>query len=591
MHRRRPRGRRGIGLPGLALLGVLACDPTSAPESAARPSLLLISVDTLRPDHLGCYGYPRDTSPHLDALAARGTLFERAVSPAPWTLPAHASIFTGAWPGVHALQEDGNRLGRQWLTFPQRLRDAGYATLAVVSHFYVSSEFGFDRGFDRYDDGLTEGGTRNPIAGEVVDRALELLADPPAGPFFLFLHFFDPHWDYTPPPPWNERFTDPAYAGPVDGTLGSLFPFAQPDTPWSDADRRQTLALYDGEIAYLDAQIGRLLAALAQRGLLEDTLVVFTADHGEEFKERGSLGHARTLYGEQLRVPLLIAGHEAFPAGARRDDLVSTVDLAPTLLALAGAEPLPGADGRSLLAAPRGDGEVVIGSTLRYGESLRALRDRRFKLVHDRQSGEHRYFDLAADPGEQRPLAEDPSGGRLAAALARHAARVDRGWHLALVSREGQLAVRGAIRSEGRLLDPQRHFWNQGRYPGSQLARFDRFELSEDARTLMFQARLSRIRGEIWFRTEPADARVAFELETAGGDAPVRLADGAPLLPGSGPLAPDDPRLAPRPGRELARGVHVVSVGGADEPAPPLSPETLEHLRALGYAEQPAGAP
>ena len=213
----------------ILLATLVAC--SAGREIAPRPNVLVISVDTLRRDHLGCYGYERDTSPNIDALAARGVMFSNALSTSSWTLPSHASMLTGRYPSSHGLRDDGVELAPAVPTLAASFQRNGYHTLAVVSHVYVSSAFGLERGFDAFDDTLTEGGTTNPLAERVADRFLALLRASPARPFFGFVHFFDPHWPYTAPEPFARRFADPAYAGPIDGSVESLLPYSSPRGP------------------------------------------------------------------------------------------------------------------------------------------------------------------------------------------------------------------------------------------------------------------------------------------------------------------------------------------------------------------------
>ncbi|MCP4248035.1 MAG: sulfatase, partial [bacterium] len=181
-----------IGL-ALVLPGITGCERQAAQPPPPPPDILFISVDTLRRDHLGCYGYRRDTSPNIDALARGGTVFDNAISTSSWTLPAHASMLTGLYPAFHGLQDDGVKLGPQVATLAESLRAAGYHTIGVVSHVYVSSAFGLDRGFDTLDDSLIANGATNPVAEQVVDRFLELRAQaPPGKKVFAFVHLFDP---------------------------------------------------------------------------------------------------------------------------------------------------------------------------------------------------------------------------------------------------------------------------------------------------------------------------------------------------------------------------------------------------------------
>lgn len=552
------------------------------------PNILLVSIDTLRADHLGTYGYSRPTSPNLDALGRRGVVFEHAVTTAPWTLPAHASLLTGRYPAFHGLQDDGVTLAPEVPTLAESLDALGYYNLAVVSHLYVSSEFGLARGFDRFDDSLIAGGAENPDAQQVVDRFLESMARRPPGPFFAFVHFFDPHWDYTPPDPYSTRFTDPAYAGPVDGTLRSLERFFPPTAPMALADLRQAVALYDGEIAYVDAQIGRLFDEMEQQGWLQNTIVILTADHGEEFKEHLHLGHGKSLFEEQLHIPLIVAGHPAFGPNTRRADLVSLIDVAPTLLELAGGAPLHGGQGLSL-ARPRPPQGVLFSESIRFGADMRMARQADHKLIHHLVGDERDYYDLSADPDERRPLAGDPGAGTLTAALEEYTALADRGWQMKLFARGAPIRCRATVRVDGRLVEPRRYFWNPGRFPGPEYARFLSFEVDEARSTLTFELEVSRMAGQVRFETQPRDAAVTFEVELSGGDAAsgIFLSDGK-RLPAGQPwtLQRSDPRLtaAPAPYRDLATGVHLRAVNPPQsEREPRLSEEAIERLRALGY--------
>jgi arylsulfatase A-like enzyme len=324
-----------------------------APEKTPR-GILLVSIDTLRPDHLGCYGSPRRVSPEIDRLAASGALFETCVSAASWTLPAHVSMLTGVSPSVHRVTEDARRLGVSRVTLPEILRHEGYATGAFVTHYYLTSDYGLDRGFESF------AYRQDAPAAEVSARAAAWIAENGDRPFFLFLHFFDPHWDYHPGAPYTGVIVGadaPPYEGPVDGTLESMQPWIDPRTPVAPADLARAIDLYDAEIAGVDDALGSLFAALDASGLAARTLVVLTSDHGEEFRDHGSFGHAHTLYEELLRVPLIVrapregAADAGGPgAGARGDrarasgagpgairgDVAATIDLAPTILGWAG---------------------------------------------------------------------------------------------------------------------------------------------------------------------------------------------------------------------------------------------------------------
>ena len=572
----------------LLLASLVACSEVR--EIAPRPNVLVISVDTLRRDHLGCYGYEPDTSPNIDALAARGVVFDNALSTSSWTLPSHASMLTGRYPSSHGLRDDGVKLAPSVPTLAAGFRLNGYHTLAVVSHVYVSSTFGLERGFDVFDDSLTEAGATNPPAEQVADRFLALLRASPARPFFGFVHFFDPHWPYTAPEPFARRFADRDYAGPIDGSVESLLPYFFASRAMPDQHREEMIARYDGEIAYLDHQIGRLIDGLRKRGELDQTIVALVADHGEEFKEHGQLGHGRTLYEELVRVPFVLAGHPALQPGSRRDDLVSLIDLAPTLLDLVGAEALPGVDGRSLLAHDEPD-RALFSESIRFGVEMRALRRGRYKLIHVPSKESQLYYDLLSDPGERAPLGRDPTGGKLASALAEYVASAESGWHLKLVGfAAAGLRCRASIRTSGRFVDP-RHYFSKD-ISGRRVLFHEFSTASPEENSLSFDVSISNHVAEVSFETDPPDAAVSFELhaESASKPAGFFLAGGDEIPAGRAVrLERTDPRLAgppPAHGSALA-GVYLRAVASPEAAAPRarLSSEAVEHLEALGYLE------
>jgi arylsulfatase A-like enzyme/tetratricopeptide (TPR) repeat protein len=277
-----------------------------------------LTLDTTRVDRLGCYGYTEPTSPHLDALAARGARFEQAIAPLALTRPSHATMFTGLLPHNHGVWSNGPyRLEPGMTTLTGRLRQAGFETAAVVASFVLARAFGFGRDFAFYDDSTREiqGGDPEKTAPEVRRVAAEWLRSRARSPFFLWLHFYDPHYPYSPPEPFGERF---------------------PSDP------------YDGEIAALDAAIGGVLEALDKKGWLEETLVVAVADHGEGLGERSETTHGYLLYDNTVRVPMIFAG-PGVPAGTVVAQQVTLADLLPTLLdAFRLTRPSDHFDGRSL---------------------------------------------------------------------------------------------------------------------------------------------------------------------------------------------------------------------------------------------------
>jgi arylsulfatase A-like enzyme len=328
----------------------LACGPAPRP-----PNIVLISIDSLRPDHLGAYGYRRPTSPNIDRIAGEGLLFENAYSVTSWTLPSHLTMLSGLYPEEHAIVDDGLRLSPRVELLPELLARRGYRSAAVISGPYLNSRFGYAQGWESYDDSLAPADkiqlrsreAASLVSSEAVhDRAVQLLDSLRGGPFFLFLHYFDVHYDYLPPPPFATAF-DPAYSGPIDGRLVETGLLAATD--WSPPDLAHLVALYDGEIAWVDHWIGEFDRELRERGLDRSTLLVVTADHGEEFFEHGRLGHRQNLYDTTLQVPLVVRLPDRRFAGARVAAPASLVDLAPTIARAARAEPRSTLRGRDLV--------------------------------------------------------------------------------------------------------------------------------------------------------------------------------------------------------------------------------------------------
>jgi arylsulfatase A-like enzyme len=416
-------GRRGWTHVVLALAsaacGEAADGPRPAPAAPERipRGAILVSVDTLRADHLGCYGYERETSPEIDGLAARGALFENAVSSAPWTVPAHMSMLTGLYPRSHGVDQHGKVLPAETQTLAEHLAARGFATAAIVNGPMLARK-NFARGFEAYAFVPTRGrGRPEPTlpagshAVEILGLAREWLERHGERRFFLFLHLYDVHSDYEAPPEFRARFARP-YAGSVDGTSKQLHAYlarteGEPD--WGAEDARHLVDLYDAEIRQLDGALGEFLAYLESSGLAGETALVLTSDHGEEFLEHGGVLHGPTLHREVLHVPLLLAG-PGIPAGARLRGEASPVDLFPTLARLLGVDVPPGLEGIDLAAAwrepARWPPERAVFSEARQwpgaeeGAFRASIRAGPWTLHLDRKSGAAELFQLEQDPAE-----------------------------------------------------------------------------------------------------------------------------------------------------------------------------------------------
>jgi len=394
---------------GWLALGLLVAGSACAPP---RPrNLVLVSIDTLRPDLLGCYGHERPTSPALDTLAAGGVLFETALAAAPWTLPSHASLLTGLYPSRHGVRRAGAVLPDDVVTWAAWLRERGFTTSAIVNSHWLGRETRLERGFDGFV--WVEENVRRRRPSRVGELAARWLAEGPAEPFFLFLHFYDVHSDYASLPSYEERFRQP-YDGPADGSTRQLRAVREGRASLGPDDVRHLLDLYAAGVRQMDDALARLLRALRDLGLRENTLLVVTSDHGEEFLEHEGVLHGRTQYEEVLRVPLILAG-PGVPAGVRVREPVSLVDVMPTALTLLALPAPAGLDGLDLGPLFAGAG-ATLGERILFAEAdwrneeddvLRAVRSGRYKLLVDRRSGARRLFDLDRDPGERVDVQAD----------------------------------------------------------------------------------------------------------------------------------------------------------------------------------------
>ncbi len=363
--------------PPLALVVLLAaaalagCAPSEPP-----PNILLVTLDTTRADHLGCYGYDKAETPALDALAAAGVRFERAYSQAPLTLASHASLLTGTYPATTGLRINADAtLSTGVHTLAEQLKPAGYRTGAFVSSFVLDATFGLDRGFDTYDDGMWRGRVSRHFelerpANLVTDAALKWLAEPSAKPFFAWVHLFSAHAPYAPPEPFRTRHANP----------------------------------YDGEIAFADSQLKRLVDWIESKKLRERTIVIVAADHGESFLDHGEPEHGLFVYDTTVHVPLVVSWSGRLPASVASGD-VQLLDIYPTILELIGRPADAQASGASFAAALRGE---ALPERIVYGEGTYSERGYGWAPLRYVVRGPLKFieapkpelYDHDADPGE-----------------------------------------------------------------------------------------------------------------------------------------------------------------------------------------------
>lgn len=375
----------------------------------SKQNIVLISLDTLRPDHLSFYGYERETSPNLSRLAEEGLVFKEAYSTSSWTLPAHASVFTGLYPWQHGLTKPEFRLRDDVPTIAEDLSSSGYECVAFVSGYTLHSGFGFSRGFEIYDDFSAQAlgninfgvpkqapdGPKESVTSPIITRLavkwLENRSD--ERPFFLFLHYFDIHDHYIPPKPFDALF-DPDYTGPVDGRIENQH------TPksYSPRDLEHLRALYDGEIAWVDQQLGMVLAELEQLGLRKNTTLIIFSDHGEGFGEHGMFRHGNSLY-EELVKALIMFVSPIVDARGESTLPVSVTQIYQTIRQFSG---LPSRQSRPPSLVNFESGEIQSGVTtgsLNLTGSSYFLREDSWKLIVD--DSQPMLFNLDTDPLEQ----------------------------------------------------------------------------------------------------------------------------------------------------------------------------------------------
>jgi arylsulfatase A-like enzyme len=365
-----------------------------------RPDIILLSIDTLRADHLGTYGYTRDTSPFFDRLAAEGTLFEQAWSPTSWTLPSHTTMLSGQRPETHGAIEDHLRIAADVPLVQERFRAAGYGTVGAVATLFVSARYGFERGFDHFVDfGIKDKRTNNLStveASHVFHHAMHWAQEQdPGEPMFVFLHVYDAHFKYDAPPPWNEKFDRKPMWG--DEVYKDYHAYKRRMVP--AVQLAHQVAQYDEEIAYVDHEFEQFVQTWRSK---RPAIVIVTADHGEEFGERGSWGHAHTLWPEQLHVPLIVNGPGV--RTQRVTERIGTEDIAPTIAELGGIR-FAAKDGVSraqqlLTGAPPelATQPARFAATSRFDSLVYRWHESPYDLYVDLVEGARSLCDLGTDP-------------------------------------------------------------------------------------------------------------------------------------------------------------------------------------------------
>ena len=384
-------------------LGVFLDGKINAPKG---PNVIIIGVDTLRADHVSSYGYFRKTTPNIDELADHAILFKKAFSSSSWTLPSFQSIFTALYQKNHKVVNTSYRLNKSYNTFAELLKNNGYRTAGFIAGPLLKSLFGFNQGYDVYEESVSSSTNieshKDITSPRITEMALHWIKKNKDNKFFLFIHYWDPHYDYIPPPPYDTLF-DPHYHGAMDGKDFEKNNNINPEM--DKRDLQHIVSLYDGEIRWTDMHIEKIFNALKELMIDEDTIIIIVGDHGEEFLEHGRKGHAQSLYNEVIHVPLIIK----IPGISERKDIetiVSTVDIMPTVLSVLDIKSPSVMDGENLMPIINGTktkrNEEEVFSEL--FDSLVSVVNDRWKLIYNYKSYKYEFYDIKTDVLEKNNL-------------------------------------------------------------------------------------------------------------------------------------------------------------------------------------------
>lgn len=527
----------------------------------SEPNLLVFLIDTLRADHLSCYGYKRPTSPNIDAFARDAVRFDNAISTSSWTRPAVGSVLTGTYPGTHGARGEWDRLREDLPSLAHELAQVGYEAHGVMGNPNCLPAAGFGRDFFRYVDSSTD--WAQPIDAKVVDAALRSIGIAGDRPWFLYVHALGPHGPYTPIEPYATQFRS--------------------DDHWTST-RNRAINLYDGEIAYTDEQFGRLIRHMKETGSYDNALIVVTADHGEEFWDHGGTDHGKTLYEEVVRVPLLVKFPGNAHAGQTVESIAQLVDIAPTILDVVDASADDRFEGISLLSVlENGSGKNRVAyASLAYGDKyLRTARTLEWKFLHDVRTDEKTWFNLTRDPRELTPLRRPVPGVEILEEVASLRGTVHAAGIHVLFRPDSRSArkIRGHIRGDGIERFEMKNAYRQG-------------SARKTPNGVSFELELARAETAEFVVQVTPDTSIYLELEY----------DGVPVPPSEVRLAPDgrarwspsrainvsaiqaDPRYRYQAEKEDEGSVFVWYVAPAMRfTRDDVDPQALETLRALGY--------
>ncbi len=581
--------RKAILILTLVLLAAaISCSESRRLE---KPNVVLIVIDALRPDHLGCYGYERPTSPTIDELARSGVLFETALAAAPWTKSSFASFLTSLYPFQHGVTGWESVLPDTIVTVAELLRDQGYGTMAIVNMLGITDRFKVLKGFEEVDAAAKY----KRDAAKATSDAIDLMAQA-SSPFFILIHYFDVHWPYRPP----VRYLDLVGRDSGIDALASRGMQRTSDfqRPPDDVVQRDEL-LYDACIRYTDDGVARIVEFLKESGIRGNTVLIITADHGEAFWEHGVGSHGHSVYDEEIRVPLIFNYGSAYPKPRRITSQVSLMDLVPTIVELAGVSDGHHREGRDLNllinteVSRRPEGSFLppdldlCESTLRKSPDTKGIRSQDWKIMIEPATALVKLYDLNQDPAETTEIwaRRGPMADSLFKLIRNVPGSSVNGWRLAFTG-----AADAAYEA------------NVNVGPGHRIVKVDRLvaggefvlEVAGDSTSLHLEV-VPKLQQVVLFDTEPQDADVRFDIRTSGAppeDAYVGRRGTRPIdrqfdLTNKDALGCPDAfdlnRLARR------RGVYIWWLPGmrataAGESAT-LTPEERNRLKALGYIQ------
>ena len=587
MHLLRSPARLAV-LVFLAAISLFA----SCSRHLERPNIVLIVVDALRPDYLGCYGNSRPTSPRIDDLAHRGILFETAVAHAPWTKTSFACMLTSLYPFQHGVVDWESVMPDSIVTLPEVLREQGYTTLGIINMLGITGPYKVTRGFDK----MSEGGKQEFDAAKTTDIAIELIKGSRV-PFFLLVHYEDTHWPYRPLPEHVDLVRSEGDPDPFSAT--STPPRRASERPSQENIDREKL-LYSACIRRADDAIGRLVDFLDRGGMMKETVVIVTADHGEAFWEHGVRTHGFNLYDEAIRVPLILYCPTRFDKARRIAPQVRHIDIMPTIVELAGARDRGHREGTSLLgliangARPASSGSLfpanlgVSELNLKRVPDSRCVRTDTRKIIVEPATAFVELYDLATDPGETVNLWGTAAAARdsLWSVASRIPGANINGWRVGLTGADAaSFQVKVSVAGVGHISDALAVAG-----PGEL-----NLQVDPDSTSLTIDGRPKGLQ-LVLFDVEPKDAAVSFQAEFEGKTGPLfvnsgkngrqRIGKAFTTSRSDGVGLPDAFRAA----RDSARaGVFVWWLPG--EPAPragseqPLTAEEKKRLKALGYIQ------